>query len=75
MYVIRVMPEELPAGNQATESPPVRVAMSNGKVGYVAAAPAISPARTGSAYRGTPADRPERAGHNGYAEFICVDVS
>jgi hypothetical protein len=37
MYLIRVMPEEPPAGNQATESPFVRVAMSNGKVGYVAA--------------------------------------
>jgi hypothetical protein len=37
MYLIRVMPEEPPAGNQATESPFVRVVMSNGKVGYVAA--------------------------------------
>ncbi len=37
MYLIRVMPEEPPAGNQAEESPFVRVVMSNGKVGYVAA--------------------------------------
>jgi hypothetical protein len=37
MYLIRVMPEEPPAGNEAPQSPFVRVVMSNGKVGYVAA--------------------------------------
>jgi hypothetical protein len=37
MYLVRVMPEEPPAGTQAAESPFVRVVMSNGKVGYVAA--------------------------------------
>src|SRR5262249_46866215 len=37
MYLIRVMPEEAPAGNQAPESPFVRVVMPNGKVGFVAA--------------------------------------
>jgi hypothetical protein len=30
------MPEEPPAGNQAPQSPLVRVVMSNGKVGYAA---------------------------------------
>jgi Amidase len=37
MYLIRVMPEEPPAGNQAPESSFIRVVMSNGKVGFVAA--------------------------------------
>jgi hypothetical protein len=37
MYLIRVMPEEPPAGNQAPQSPLVRVVMSNGKVGFAAA--------------------------------------
>ena len=36
MYLIRVMPEEPPAGNQAPQSPFVRVVMPNGKVGFVA---------------------------------------
>jgi len=36
MYLIRVMPEEPPAGNQAPQSPFVRVVMPNGKFGFVA---------------------------------------
>jgi hypothetical protein len=36
MYLVRVMPEAPPAGNQAPQSPLVRVVMSNGKVGFVA---------------------------------------
>ncbi len=36
MYLIRVMPEDSPAGSQAAQSPFVRVVMSNGKVGFVA---------------------------------------
>jgi hypothetical protein len=36
MYLVRVMPEESPAGSQAAQSPFVRVVMPNGKVGFVA---------------------------------------
>jgi hypothetical protein len=36
MYLIRVMPEEPPPGNQAPEPQFVRVVMPNGKVGFVA---------------------------------------
>jgi hypothetical protein len=36
MYLVRVMPEAPPAGDQAPQSPLVRVVMPNGKVGFVA---------------------------------------
>jgi hypothetical protein len=36
MYLVRVMPEDPPAGNQASPPPLVPVVMSNGKVGFVA---------------------------------------
>jgi hypothetical protein len=36
MYLVRIMPEEPPAGNQAPQSPFVRIVMPNGKVGFVA---------------------------------------